>query len=72
MTDKHVNAIIRIIYILATMLILAGVIFRMKHFPIGTSLFFIGFFIGSVATIFNTIRLKRKNKKLEEQLREKE
>jgi len=72
MNDKRVNSIIKIIYIVATILILAGAIFRIQHYANGSSIFFTGFIIGTVATIFNTIRLKKKSKNLEKQFKQKE
>ena len=72
MKEKQVNIIIRIIYIISTLLILAGALFRIQHYAYGSTLFFTGFILGMIVTVLNTIRLKRKNRKLEEQLREKE
>lgn len=72
MKEKLVNTIIRIIYIISTLLILAGALFQIQHYAYGSTLFFTGFILGTIVTVLNTIRLKRKNRKLEEQLREKE
>ncbi len=70
MKDKQINAIIGITFIVAAILVLAGAFFRIRYYPNGSLILLIGAILGTAATVANAIRLKRKNKELEEQLKQ--
>lgn len=71
MTDKHVNTVIGIIYTMAAVLVLIGAFFTIQHYPNGISILVIGFMLGSTISAVETSRLKKKIKRLEEQLKQK-
>ncbi|WP_319482874.1 LapA family protein [uncultured Draconibacterium sp.] len=70
MTDKQVTAVIGIFYFTGAVMVLVGAFFRLQHYPNGLSLLFIGFMLGAVSSSFDTFRLKKKIKRLEEQLKQ--
>lgn len=71
MTDKHVNTGIGIIYTIAAVLVLIGAFFTIQHYPNGISILVIGFMLGSVISAVETSRLKKKIKRLEEEIKQK-
>jgi hypothetical protein len=68
MTDKQVNSVIGIINFIAAIMVLAGAFFKLQHYPNGLSIMLFGFMLGAVNSYFDTLRLKKKIKQLEEQL----
>lgn len=71
MTDKQQETAFGIIYIIATLMIILGAILKFQHNPQGQLILLYGFILGSVAGTFDTFRLKKKIKRLEEQLDQK-
>ena len=72
MTDKQENKAIGMAYAIAAFTILLGAFFRLQHYPNGLLILFIGFVLGTVTNIYDTIRLRKKVKQLEEQLNQKD
>ena len=70
MTDKQVTAVIGIFYSIGAVMVLVGAFFRLQHYPNGLSLLFLGFMLGAVTSSVDTFRLKKKIKRLEEQLKQ--
>nr|WP_321487604.1 LapA family protein [uncultured Draconibacterium sp.] len=70
MTEKQVTAVIGIFYSIGAVMVLVGAFFRLQHYPNGLSLLFLGFMLGAVTSSFDTFRLKKKIKRLEEQLKQ--
>nr|WP_319572565.1 LapA family protein [uncultured Draconibacterium sp.] len=70
MTDKQVTAVIGIFYSIGAVMVLVGAFFRLQHYPNGLSILFLGFMLGAVTSSFDTFRLKKKIKRLEEQLKQ--
>ena len=68
MTEKQVNSIIGVIYAIAAIMVLAGAFFILQHYPNGISILIYGFMLGAVTGSYDTFRLKKKIKQLEEQL----
>ena len=68
MTEKQVTSIIGIIYSIATIMVLVGAFFRLQHYANGLSILLFGFMLGAVTSSYDTFRLKKKIKRLEEQL----
>ena len=60
MNDKQVKLTIGIIYAIAAIMILAGVIFTNQHYSNGPLISIIGFMLGMVTIIFDRIRFKKK------------
>ena len=71
MTDKQITAVIGIFYSIGAVMVLVGAFFRLQHYPNGLSLLFLGFMLGAVSSSVDTFRLKKKIKRLEEQLKQK-
>lgn len=71
MTEKQVSTVIGIIYFIASVMVLAGAFFRLQHYPNGQSILLFGFMLGAVTSSVDTFRLKKKIKRLEEQLDQK-
>lgn len=71
MTEKQVTSVIGIIYFIAAVMVLAGAFFKLQHYPNGLSILLFGFMLGAVTSSFDTFRLKKKIKRLEEQLNQK-
>lgn len=72
MTDKQENTAIGRAYALAAILIILGAFFRLQHYPNGLLILFIGLVLGTVTNIYETVRLRKKVKQLEEQLGQKD
>ena len=68
MTEKQVTSVIGIIYFIAAVMVLAGAFFKLQHYPNGLSILLLGFMLGAVISSYDTFRLKKKIKRLEEQL----
>jgi hypothetical protein len=71
MTDKQVTKMVGILYTVATGLVIAGAFFMLQHHPYGLRILMAGFIAGSLISTFDTSRLKKKIKRLEEQLNRK-
>ncbi len=71
MNDKQVNSLIGIIYSISAIMVLIGAFFRLQHYPNGLVILLIGFILGSLTSSFDTFRLKKKIKSLEEQIKQK-
>lgn len=72
MNDKQVNNLLKIFYGIATLMVLTGAYFKIQHYSNGGTILIIGFIMGSIVTSFDITRLKKRNKYLEEKLKEKE
>lgn len=70
MTEKQVTAVIGIFYSIGAVMVLVGAFFRLQHYPNGLSILFLGFMLGAVTSFVDTFRLKKKIKRLEEQLKQ--
>ena len=70
MTEKQLTAVIGIFYSIGAVMVLVGAFFRLQHYPNGLSILFLGFMLGAVTSSFDTFRLKKKIKRLEEQLKQ--
>ena len=70
MTEKQVTAVIGIFYSIGAVMVLVGAFFRLQHYPNGLSILFLGFMLGAVTSSVDTFRLKKKIKRLEEQLKQ--
>lgn len=68
MNNKTTDRIISILYSLSATAILLGAFFKIQHYPNGNLLLCGGFIIGTMVSIFDTLRLKKINKTLEERL----
>jgi len=68
MTEKQATSVIGIIYFIAAAMVLVGAFFRLQHYPNGLSILLFGFILGAVTSSYDTFRLKKKIKQLEEQL----
>lgn len=71
MTDKQQNTASGIIYFIATLIVILGAILRLQHNPHAPLILLSGFVLGTVAGALDTSRLKKKIKRLEEQLNQK-
>jgi uncharacterized membrane protein len=68
MNEQQINTMINIFYGISTMLVLTGAFFKLQHYPNGILILLIGFMLGSVISAYETSRLKKKIKRLEEQI----
>lgn len=71
MSEKQVNSVIGIIYFIASVMVLIGAFFKLQHYPNGQSILLFGFMLGAVTSSYDTFRLKKKIKHLEELLNQK-
>jgi EamA domain-containing membrane protein RarD len=71
MTEKQVTSVIGILNFIAAVMVLTGALFKLQHYPNGLSLLLFGFILGAVVSSYDTYRLKKKIKRLEEQLNQK-
>ncbi len=72
MNDKQINNLIKYFYGISTIMVLVGAYFKIQHYSNGWLLLIVGFIIGSITTSFELTRLKKRNKYLEDKLKEKE
>lgn len=72
MSNKQIKLFTGILYSIATVVILAGALLKIYHYPNGLLILIIGFVLGEIANYFNTSQLKKRVKELEEQLKLKE
>ena len=70
MNDKQVNSLIRIFYSVSAIAVLIGAFFRLQHYPNGFTILLIGIMLGTVTSFYDTLRLKKKIKSLEEQIKQ--
>jgi len=68
MTDTQTNLIIKIIYIIGAVMIITGAIFKIQHYQYGNSILIFGFVIESITSSYDNSRLKKRIKKMEEQI----
>ncbi len=71
MTDKQLKTIRDIIYAIATVLVLIGTFFTIKHYTYGISILITGFILGNISSSIDNFRLKKKIKILEKELNQK-
>lgn len=69
MNEKRIDRLIGIFYSISALLVLLGAFFRIQHYPNGLSILIIGFMAGTATSWVDSFRLKKKIKKLEEQIR---
>ncbi len=69
MNDKQVDSLIGIFYGISAIAVLIGAFFKLQHYPNGLAILIIGFILGSVISSYDNFRLKKKIKKLEEQIK---
>ncbi|MDX8339126.1 hypothetical protein SLH46_08050 [Draconibacterium sp. IB214405] len=67
-TENQVTTVIGIIYAIAALMVLTGAFFRLQHYPNGISILLFGFMLGAIISSVDTVRLKKKIKRLEAQL----
>lgn len=72
MKETQVNTLLKIIYMLSSVMVLLGAFFKLQHYPHGMTFLLLGFLMGAVCSFYDVGRLKKKNKQLEEQLKQKE
>ena len=68
MNRKPIDRIINILYSLSAAAILLGVVFKIQHYPNGNLLLWTGFIVGTIVSTFDTFRLQKIIKTLEERL----
>ena len=68
MNEKRINSLIGVTYNLSAILVIIGAFFKLQHDPHGLSLIITGFMLGSIISWVDNYRLKKKVKRLEEQL----
>jgi uncharacterized membrane protein len=71
MTEKQVTAVVGIFYSIAAVMVLTGTFLELQHNPNGSSILLYGFMLGTVISWYDTYRLKKKIKSLNEQLNQK-
>lgn len=71
LTDKQVNTTVGILQTIAAGLIITGAFLMLQHHPYGLRILLAGFIAGSLISSFHTSRLKKKIKRMEEQLKAK-
>lgn len=72
MNEKQVDSLIGIIYSASAIMVLIGAFFRLQHYPHGHSIMITGFMLGTVNILVDNFRLKKKIKRLEEQIKQKD
>lgn len=72
MDDRQINTLLKIFYGIAALLVLTGAYFKIQHYSHAMTILAIGLIIGSIVSGFDTTRLKKRNKYLEEKIKEKE
>ena len=69
MNERQINLLVGILYSLSALFLLAGAFFSLQENQLGVSWIIAGFMLGTVVSTFDTFRLRKKIRKLEEQLR---
>ena len=64
MNNKRIETTMNVLYSTAALLVLAGALFKLQHWPYGTSLFWFGFIFGTIVSSYDNKRLKKTIKKL--------
>lgn len=72
MNEKRINSLIGVIYNLSAILVLIGAFFKLQHYPHGLSMVITGFTLGTLTSWVDNYRLKKKVKRLEEQIKVKD
>jgi high-affinity Fe2+/Pb2+ permease len=70
MNEKQINLLIGILYTLSALLLLAGAFISLQQNQSGLTWIIGGFMLGTVVSSFDTFRLKKKIRHLEQQLRQ--
>jgi len=70
MNEKQINLLIGILYTLSALLLLAGAFISLQQNQSGLTWIIGGFMLGTVVSLFDTFRLKKKIRHLEQQLRQ--
>ena len=70
MNEKQINLLIGILYTLSALLLLAGAFISLQQNQSGLTWIIRGFMLGTVVSLFDTFRLKKKIRHLEQQLRQ--
>lgn len=65
MKKKNQDILLKFFYAVSALLVLAGALFKLQHFPNGDLMLFAGFISGSIISSVEINRLKRKIKELE-------
>lgn len=68
MNERQVSLLTGILYTLSAILLLTGAFFTLQKNQSGITWIIAGFMLGTVVSTFDTFRLKKKIRKLEEQL----
>ena len=68
MNEKRINSLIGVTYKLSAILVIIGAFFKLQHDPHGLSIIITGFTLGTLTSWVDNYRLKKKVKRLEEQL----
>ncbi len=66
MNKKKNDQLINILYTISAIIVLMGALFKLQHWAHGNILFIYGFILGIIVITYDTIRLKKIIKKLEE------
>ncbi len=69
MNDKKNDALIGKFYGISSAAVLLGAFFKLQHYPYGIEILIGGFVLGTIVSFYDTYRLKKKVKRLEEQLK---
>lgn len=68
MKDKKIDLLVRILYSISTILVVIGAFFYIQHYSYAIVILLIGFAIGTITSSYDTTRLKKIIKTLEEQI----
>lgn len=72
MNKKTTEKFINILYTTCAVAVLIGAFFKLQHYPYGSQLVWIGIVVGTVVSIYDTLRLKKTIKILEHRNKEAE
>jgi putative redox protein len=70
MNEKITNRVINILYTFSAIAVLLGAFFKLQHYPHGNQLVWTGIIVGTIVSVFDTLRLKKIIKTLEERTSE--
>ncbi|GET26142.1 hypothetical protein [Prolixibacter sp. NT017] len=65
MRNKRTETLLNILYNTSWFLVLAGALFKLQHWPYGTSLLWFGFIFGSIISSIQNMQLKKRIRELE-------
>jgi hypothetical protein len=72
MNEKQIKSLIGIIYNISAVIVLIGAFFKLQHYPYGLSIVITGFMLGTGNSWVDNWWLKKKIKRLEEQIKQME